>query len=83
MLEQHEYGVLSASTGFGKTVIGSRLIASKKVPTLILVNNKELAVQWEERLEMFLNMPMITDQITKTGRKRKPIFVGRLGEPRP
>lgn len=79
MLEQHECGVLSASTGFGKTVIGSRLIASKKVPTPILVNNKELALQWEVRLEMFLDMTMITDQITETGRKRKQIFVGRLG----
>lgn len=79
VLEKHDYGVLSASTGFGKTVIGSKLIASKKVPTLILVNNKELALQWEERLETFLDMPMITNQVTETGRKRKPIFVGRLG----
>lgn len=79
VLEKNNCGVLSASTGFGKTVIGSRLIASKNVPTLILVNNKELALQWEERLESFLNMPMITDQVTTTGRKRKPIFVGRLG----
>jgi len=76
MLEQYDCGVLSASTGFGKTVIGSRLIASKKVPTLILVNNKELALQWEERLETFLEMPIIADQVTATGRKRKPIFVG-------
>ncbi len=79
VLEKHDCGVLSASTGFGKTVIGSKLIASKKVPTLILVNNKELAMQWEERLETFLDMPMITNQVTETGRKRKPIFVGRLG----
>lgn len=79
MLEKYDCGVLSASTGFGKTVIGSRLIARKKVPTLILVNNKELALQWEERLEMFLDMPLITNQVTETGRKRKPIFVGRLG----
>jgi superfamily II DNA or RNA helicase len=79
VLEKNDCGVLSASTGFGKTVIGSRLITSKKVPTLILVNNKELALQWEERLETFLDMPMITDQVTKTGRRRKPIFVGRLG----
>jgi superfamily II DNA or RNA helicase len=98
MLEQYDCGVLAAATGFGKTVIGSRLIASKEVPTLILVNNKELALQWEERLEMFLEMPLITNQGTlypilrklesdgiieskkeETGRKRKPIFVGRLG----
>lgn len=79
VLEKNNCGVLSASTGFGKTVIGSRLIASKKVPTLILVNNKELALQWEERLETFLDMSMITNQVTETGRKRKPILVGRLG----
>jgi superfamily II DNA or RNA helicase len=79
MIDKYDCGALSASTGFGKTVIGSRLITSKKVPTLILVNNKELAIQWEERLESFLDMPMITNQVTDKGRKRKPIFVGRLG----
>jgi hypothetical protein len=35
-LLQHETGVLSATTAFGKTVIGSHLISKRKVNTLIL-----------------------------------------------
>ncbi|HZK61828.1 MAG TPA: DEAD/DEAH box helicase family protein, partial [Anaerovoracaceae bacterium] len=53
-LSKHHEGVLSATTGFGKTVIGARLIAEKKCSTLILVHTKELAAQWKERLEQFL-----------------------------
>jgi superfamily II DNA or RNA helicase len=78
-LSQKENGVLSATTGFGKTVIGASLIANKKVPTLILVHTKELALQWIERLETFLEMEMVDNQKTKTGRKRKPILIGQLG----
>jgi hypothetical protein len=37
-LLQHETGVLSATTAFGKTVIGSYLISKRKVNTLILVH---------------------------------------------
>lgn len=79
LLSQNDNGVLSATTGFGKTVIGASLIAEKKVPTLILVHTKELALQWIERLETFLEMKMIENQKTKTGRKRKPIMIGQLG----
>ena len=39
------------ATGFGKTVIGARVIAEKRRPTLILVHTKELAKQWKARLE--------------------------------
>lgn len=79
LLSQEDNGVLSATTGFGKTVIGASLIANKKVPTLVLVHTKELALQWIERLELFLEMKMIDNQKTKTGRKRKPIMIGQVG----
>ncbi|MBI9011141.1 MAG: DEAD/DEAH box helicase family protein [Clostridiales bacterium] len=79
LLSQNDNGVLSATTGFGKTVVGASLIAEKKVPTLIIVHTKELALQWIERLETFLEMEMIENQKTKTGRKRKPIMIGQLG----
>ena len=41
MLE-HEIGILGAATGFGKTVLGTYLIAARKVNTLILVHNREI-----------------------------------------
>jgi len=50
-------GVLSATTAFGKTVIGAWLIAKRKVNTLIIVHRKQLQEQWLERLSTFLDLP--------------------------
>ena len=47
-------GVFVASTGFGKTVTALALIAKRKVNTLILVHNRQLAEQWLERINVFL-----------------------------
>ena len=58
-------GVLAATTAFGKTVIGSWLIAKRKVNTLILVHRKQLQEQWIERLSMFLGIPK--DSIGRIG----------------
>ncbi len=55
-LNKFENGVLSATTGFGKTVIGARIIDEKKTSTLIRVHTKALAAQWKERLEQFLEI---------------------------
>jgi superfamily II DNA or RNA helicase len=52
-----DMGVLSATTAFGKTVIGAWLIAKRKVNTLILVHRKQLQEQWIERLTSFLELP--------------------------
>jgi superfamily II DNA or RNA helicase/very-short-patch-repair endonuclease len=56
MLE-HDFGVLSATTAFGKTVVGAWLIAQRKVRTLVLVHRRQLMDQWIERLSMFLDVP--------------------------
>lgn len=53
-LSAHDTGVLSATTAFGKTVIGAAMIAEKKVSTLILVHRAQLMEQWKERLAQFL-----------------------------
>lgn len=53
-LDNEENGVLSAPTGFGKTVVGAKLVASKSISSLVLVHTKELAYQWIERLEQFI-----------------------------
>lgn len=70
MLE-HDTGVLSATTAFGKTVVAAYLIAKRKVNTLILVHNRELLDQWLARLSTFLDVP--SDQIGQIrGGKKKP-----------
>ena len=73
-LSENTDGVLSATTGFGKTVIGAKLIAEKKCSTLILVHTKELAAQWKERLEQFLDI----DEVIEKRRKNSSI-IGQLG----
>lgn len=56
-LASHDFGVLAAPTGFGKTVIGAWLIAQRGVNTLVLVHRQQLADQWRERLSAFLDLP--------------------------
>ena len=48
-----ENGILSAPTGFGKTVIGAAVIARLKMPTLVIVPKTALVPQWKERLSEF------------------------------
>lgn len=72
-------GILSASTGFGKTVVAADLIARRKVTTLVIVNNKVLANQWKERLNEFLDIRTEPfTEYTPTGRKRKKDKVGEI-----
>lgn len=56
MLE-HDIGVLSASTAFGKTFVAAFLIAKRSVNTLVLVHRKQLLDQWIARLSSFLDIP--------------------------
>ena len=56
-LLKNETGVLCASTGFGKTVIGLYALAQRGVSTLIITNRKELATQWRISAEIFLDLP--------------------------
>lgn len=53
----HRRGVFQIPTGGGKTVLALAIIASKAVPTLIIVHTKELLQQWIDRIETFLNIP--------------------------
>ncbi len=65
----HETGVLSATTAFGKTVIGAWLIAKRAVNTLVLVHRRQLQEQWIERLSKFLGLP--PDAIGRVGGGRR------------
>ena len=56
-VSKKDYGVIVAPPGSGKTVIGLKIIADKRQPTLIVVHRKHLLEQWTERIEAFLGIP--------------------------
>ena len=79
----HDTGILSGTTAFGKTVVAIKLIAERKVNTLILVDKVGLLKQWQERLSDFLiihetsgNWPL--QQERKEGERKKQT-IGQLG----
>jgi superfamily II DNA or RNA helicase len=72
--------VLSATTAFGKTVIGSALIAKRKCNTLILVHLQTLMNQWKNSLEQFLSIDETLPEIPGgRGRKKARSVIGQLG----
>ncbi|WP_158817382.1 DEAD/DEAH box helicase family protein [Methylocapsa sp. S129] len=70
-LAPHDFGVLAATTAFGKTVVAAALIAKRARNTLVLVHRRELMIQWVERLKTFLNIDPKEIGIIGGGR-RKP-----------
>jgi superfamily II DNA or RNA helicase len=83
-LLRHDTGILSGTTAFGKTVVAIKLIAERKVNTLILVDKVSLLSQWKEKISEFLivneSLPeMAAKPGKKRGRKRKISVVGQLG----
>lgn len=75
-----DMGVLSATTAFGKTVIGAYLIGQRKVNTLILVQSSALLEQWKSSLEQFLNIHEVLPELPpKRGRKKKRHLIGQIG----
>ena len=50
-----DIGILSAGTGFGKTVVASALIAERKTNALILVQSHALLEQWKKSIKRFLD----------------------------
>ena len=50
----HDIGILSGTTAFGKTIVAIKLIAEKKINTLILVDKISLLSQWKSKLTEFL-----------------------------
>lgn len=77
---EYDTGVLSATTGFGKTVIASYLIAQRKVNTLILVHTQALLAQWKKSLESFLCCELTPPETPKR-RGRRTVWspIGTLG----
>ena len=83
-LLQNDIGVLSGTTAFGKTIVAIKLIAERKVNTLILVDKVNLVSQWRTRLLEFLTihetLPDIDAGILKKrGRKTNRSIIGQIG----
>ena len=74
-LLEHDIGVLSAATAFGKTIVAASIIAERATNTLILVHRRQLLDQWVERLSEFLNLP--PEDIGRLGGGRKKL-TGRI-----
>ena len=55
-LLSHDIGVLSAGTGFGKTVTSTAIIASRNTSTLIIVHTQALLEQWKKAIKQFLDI---------------------------
>jgi superfamily II DNA or RNA helicase len=83
-LLRYDTGILAGTTAFGKTIVAIKLIAEKKINTLILVDKVSLLSQWKEKLSEFLivNEPLPEQPATavkKRGRKKKVSVIGQLG----
>ena len=77
-IRQHEIGILSAATAFGKTVVAAKMITVRKRNTLILVHRRQLLDQWREKLALFLSIPQ-EDIGVVGGGKRKPTKIVDIG----
>lgn len=55
-LLSHDSGTLNLACGKGKTVISLMLAARLKVPTMVVVNSKNLIAQWREEVENHLDV---------------------------
>lgn len=79
-LTARDSGVLSATTAFGKTVVGARIIAEKKRNTLVLVHTSALLNQWKAALTKFLSFGYeLPEQPKSRGRKKEISYIGQLG----
>jgi superfamily II DNA or RNA helicase len=83
-LLEHDIGLLSGTTAFGKTVVAIKLIAERKVNTLIIVDKASLISQWKSKLAEFLtiseSLPELDASVKKKGRKKTRSIIGQLGQ---
>ncbi|MEN6459757.1 MAG: DEAD/DEAH box helicase family protein [Syntrophomonas sp.] len=70
-LMDHDCGILSAATAFGKTIVAAAIIAARKTNTLVLVHRRQLMDQWKARLETFLNISSDDFGIIGGGKDKK------------
>ena len=53
-IDKRDNGMVVAPPGFGKTVLGTYLIAERKCSTLVLVHRQPLLEQWRSQIGIFL-----------------------------
>ncbi len=53
-IDERDNGMVVAPPGFGKTVLGTYLIAERKCSTLVLVHRQPLLEQWRSQIGIFL-----------------------------
>jgi len=70
-VQRKDFGVIVAPPGSGKTIIGLKIISEKQQPALIIVHRKQIAQQWIERIEAFLDIPR--KEIGKIGQGKAKI----------
>ncbi|MDP2335784.1 MAG: DEAD/DEAH box helicase family protein [Bacteroidota bacterium] len=80
-LLEHDIGILCGTTAFGKTIAAIKLIAERKVNTLILVNKISLVFQWKDKLCEFLtiNESLPTTEDSPGKRKKSKSIIGQMG----
>ena len=71
----HDYGVLAATTAFGKTVVAAALIAQRGRNALVLVHRRELLAQWVERLKTFLDIDPRDIGVVGGGRRKSTCVI--------
>ncbi len=77
-LLNHDCGIISAATAFGKTVACCAIISRKHVSTLILLESSALIEQWRKAIDNFLELDEEPPEYrTKTGRiKHRSSIIG-------
>jgi superfamily II DNA or RNA helicase len=79
-MRDHDTGILSGTTAFGKTIVAIKLIATIQTNTLILVDKISLLSQWQARLSQFLKIrETLPEEPPKRGRKKKRSLIGQIG----
>lgn len=69
-LLKHDYGVLVAPPGFGKTAIAAAIIEKRAVSTLVLVHKTNLLEQWVKRLSEYFSIDIKEVGMIGKGKKR-------------
>jgi superfamily II DNA or RNA helicase len=69
-IKAHDLGVLAVAPSFGKTVLGTRMIAERGVNTLIIVHSKAILNQWLNRLPMLLDISPRDLGVMRGGEKK-------------
>ncbi|AJW62911.1 Type III restriction enzyme, res subunit [Elizabethkingia miricola] len=79
-IAKKDFGVIVAPPGSGKTIMGLKIIADKKQPTLIIVHRKQLLEQWQERVHAFIGIPKHEIGIIGQGKSKigKHVTIGTI-----